>query len=80
LQIGKSKGSSFSSISLAERNKDPGIGGLDTTATSSFNSGKSSIDRGGFSKRLVNFMQKTEDHAIQATNPGGLRRFFLPFA
>ncbi|MDQ4067487.1 MAG: GH116 family glycosyl hydrolase [Thermoproteota archaeon] len=29
------------------------------------------MDREGFSKRLVNFIQKTEDHAIQATNPGG---------
>lgn len=70
MQIDKSNTSPYSLIPLAERNKGVGIGGLDTTTTS-FDSGKSSIDREGFSKRLVNFIQKTEDHAIQATNPGG---------
>ena len=70
MQIDKSNASPYSLIPLAERNKGVGIGGLDTTTTS-FDSGKSSIDREGFSKRLVNFIQKTEDHAIQATNPGG---------
>ena len=54
---------------LAERNKGAGSSGQDTTT--SFNSGKSSIDCEGFSKRLVNFIQKTEDHAIQAAKPGG---------
>jgi hypothetical protein len=59
---------------LAERNKGAGSSDLDTTTattSSSFDSGKSSIDREGFSKRLANFIQKTEDHAIQAANPGG---------
>jgi hypothetical protein len=54
---------------LAERNKGAGSSRLDTTT--SFDSGKSSIDREGFSKRLVNFIDKTQDHAIQAANPGG---------
>ena len=58
------------SIYLIERNKGAGIDGLYTTTTS-FDPGKSSIDLEGFSKRLINFVQKTEYHAIQATNPGG---------
>src|SRR5215203_2480481 len=31
----------------------------------------STFSRKAFSKKLVNFMQKTRDHAIQAASPGG---------
>jgi hypothetical protein len=65
----KSKDLPSHQFHLAERNKGTGSSGLDTTSSS--DSGKSSIDFEGFSKRLVNFIDKTEDHAIQATNPGG---------
>ena len=65
----------LSSFNLAERNKDAGIRGQDTTTTIPpslpFDSDKSPVDYEEFSKRLVNFIQKTEDHAIQAANPGG---------
>jgi hypothetical protein len=59
---------------LAERNKATGTRGQDTTTAPSiipFYSDKSPVDHEEFSKRLVNFIQKTEDHAIQAANPGG---------
>ena len=46
------------------------MGDLDTTSAS-FDSSEASIDRQEFSKRLANFIQKTEDHALQAANPGG---------
>jgi hypothetical protein len=65
----KSKDPSSHQFHLAERNKGAGSCGQDTTT--SFDLGKSSIDFEGFSKRLVNFIDRTEDHAIQATNPGG---------
>src|SRR5918911_787627 len=55
---------------LSERNKAKGAADLDTTNTS-FDSSKTSIDLEDFSKRLSNFIQKTEEHALQATNPGG---------
>jgi hypothetical protein len=31
----------------------------------------STLSHEAFSKRLVNFVKKTEDHAIKAANPGG---------
>jgi hypothetical protein len=31
----------------------------------------STFSHKAFSKKLVNFIEKTEDHAMQAANPGG---------